>query len=115
MKEFLLLFRGGDAANPNRSPEQMQQHMMKWKAWMEKLAQMDKFNGGQPLTQEGKVIWGSAKKVTDGPFVEGKEVVGGYIVIRAKDYNDAIEISKGCPIFEHDGIVEVREIDQRNM
>jgi hypothetical protein len=112
MKAFLLIFRGGDAhrLNAQQSPEQWQAHMMKWKAWMDKLAEQDQLNGGQPLNNDGKVIWGTAKKITDGPFVEGKEIVGGYLLIKAKDINEATEISKGCPIFEHDGIVEVREI-----
>jgi hypothetical protein len=117
MKEFLLLFRGGDARRIQEqgSPEQWQQHMMKWKTWMDKLAQQGQLNGGQPLNADGKVIWGSAKKITDGPYVEGKEIVGGYLLIKANDYNQAVEISKGCPIFEHDGIVEVREIGEINM
>ena len=112
MKEFLFLFRGGDAINSQQSPEAMQKHMQKWMAWMQELSQQGTFIGGQPLTTDGKVVTGSAKKVTDGPFVEGKEIVGGYLLIKANDYADAVNISKGCPIFEYDGIVEVREIQQ---
>ena len=117
MKEFLLIFRGGDAlrVNDQRSPEQWQNHLMKWKTWMDKLAQQDHLIGGQPLNGEGKVIWGSAKKITDGPFVEGKEIVGGYLLVKAKDFDQATELSMGCPIFEHDGIVEVREISEFRM
>jgi len=114
MKEFLLLFRGGDAhrINAQQSPELWQAHMMKWKTWMESLAAQGKLNGGQPLNQEGKVIAGTAKKVMDGPFMEGKEIIGGYLLIKANDLNEATETSKGCPIFEHDGIVEIREVQQ---
>src|SRR5580765_4300773 len=74
MKEFLFLFRGGDAGrlNDQQSPEQWQQHMMKWKTWMESLTKQGTMTGGQPLTKEGKVLTGSKKKLTDGPFVEGK-------------------------------------------
>src|SRR5262245_28533427 len=117
MKEFLLIFRGGDVSrmSAQQSPELWQQHMMKWKAWMDKLAQAGQLDGGQPLTPEGKVLWGSAKKVTDGPFMEGKEIVCRYLLIKANDLNEATEISKGCPIFEHDGIVEVREVGQIDM
>jgi hypothetical protein len=58
------------------------------------------------------VISGGKKVVTDGPFVEGKEIVGGYLMIKANDLPDAIEIAKNCPIFDYDGIVEVREGEQ---
>ena len=117
MKEFLLLFRGGDARriDQQKSPELWEQHIMKWKEWVEKLTKEGRFTGGQPLTRDGKVLWGTAKKITDGPYVEGKEIVGGYLLIKAGDYDEAIEISKGCPIFEYDGIVEVREIGQLHM
>ena len=114
MKEFLYLFRGGDAARmqEQQSPEKWQQHMMKWKSWMETLAEQGKSIGGQPLGKEGSVIKGSGKKMTDGPFVEGKEIVGGYLIVKANHLQEATEMAKDCPIFEHDGIVEVREIQQ---
>jgi hypothetical protein len=117
MKEFLFLFRGGDAGRlaAQQSPEQWQQHMMKWKEWMESLTKQGKMTGGQPLNKEGIVLTGKNKKVTDGPFMEGKEIIGGYLAVKAKDLNEATEIAKGCPIFEHDGIVEVREIQQLEM
>ena len=56
----------------------------------------------------------SAKKgavVTDGPFVEGKEEVGGYLIVAAKDLNEAVELAKSCPILENNGTVEVRPIE----
>jgi len=94
------------------SPERYQKHMMKWKTWMENLGKQGKFIAGQPLAQGGSVISGGKKVVTDGPFVEGKEIVGGYLMIKARDLADAVELSKNCPIFEYDGIVEVREVEQ---
>jgi len=117
MKEFLFLFRGGDAGrlNDQQSPEKWQQHMMKWKAWMESLTKQGIMTGGQPLNKEGKVLTGSKKKLTDGPFVEGKEIIGGYLIVKAKDIDEATQIARGCPIFEHDGIVEVREVQQLEM
>lgn len=117
MKEFLYIFRGGDAKRLQEqgSPEQWQAHMMKWKTWMDSLASKGQLAGGQPLNMEGKVLSGSAKKLTDGPFVEGKEIVGGYLLVKANDLNDATELAKGCPIFEHDGILEVRELQQLAM
>lgn len=114
MKEFLLLFRGGEEGMTaaRQSPESFQQHMMKWKTWMEGLGRQGKLISGQPLAGTGTVIKGSRRVVTDGPFVEGKEIVGGYLMIKAADHAEAIEISKNCPIFEYDGIVEVREVQQ---
>jgi hypothetical protein len=114
MKEFLLLFRGGEEGMnaAKQSPENFQRHMMKWKTWMEHLGKQGKFIAGQPLVEGGSVVKGSRRIVTDGPFVEGKEIVGGYFMIKATGLQDAIEISKDCPLLEYDGIVEVREVQQ---
>lgn len=109
MKQFLYLFRGGDAEYENQSPEQMQAHMAKWGEWMQKISQNDEPVPGLPLRPEGKVVSRGGEIITDGPFTEGKEVVGGYVLVEAKDLDQAVEISKGCPIFEFDGTVEVRE------
>ena len=113
MKEFLLIFRGGeDMSTMRESPEKYQKQLMKWKTWMENLGKSGKFVGGHPLAGGGTVIKGGKKVVTDGPFIEGKEIVGGYILIKANDMPDAVEISKECPIFDTGGIVEVREVQQ---
>jgi hypothetical protein len=114
MKEFLLLFRGGEEGMEasKQSPEKFQQQMMKWKTWMENLGKQGKMIAGQPLAKGGSVIRGGKRVVTDGPFVEGKEIVGGYLMIKANDLPEAIEIGKNRPIFDYDGIVEVREVQQ---
>jgi len=114
MSEFLYLFRGGDARNLESSPERLQEHMGKWMKWMEELGKAGKMTGGLPLKNEGKTVKNRGV-VTDGPFAEGKEIVGGYMIINAKDINEATEISKDCPIFEFDGTVEVREIQSMEM
>ena len=59
--------------------------------------------GGEPLQPTGNKLHGTKKVVTDGPYAEAKEMVGGYLIVNAKDINEAVEISKGCPIFEVDG------------
>ena len=114
MKEFMYIFRGAIAneqAFAKLSPEDMQKEMQKWNAWMGKLASTGQLIGGQPLAPEGKVLKGTAKKVTDGPFTEGKDIVGGYLLIKAQDFSEAVELSKGCPSLQgEDGTVEVREI-----
>ena len=69
--------------------------------------------GAQPLAQTGRTVTGNKKVVSDGPFMEGKEMVGGYLILRAKDYDDAVVVSKGCPVLGFDdGIVEIREIQE---
>ena len=110
MKEFMYLFRGGDARRVQQSPEEMQAHMQNWGVWMKELADSGNFVAGLPLDKEGKVVQQYGKVITDGPFAEGKEIVGGYLIVKAKDMDHAVELSKACPIFEHDGITEVREI-----
>jgi hypothetical protein len=84
---------------------------MKWKNWTEELAQKGIYAGGERLTRnDAAVVKGNAKEIIQGPYMDGKEIVGGYITIKADDLAQAIEISKGCPIFNFDGIVEIREV-----
>jgi len=109
MKDFIFLFRGGlDFATA--SPEQLQTSMMKWKTWMDELGAAGKLAGGERLTQTGAVISGPQKQLTDGPYSEGKEVVGGFLIIKAADLDEAIELSQGCPIYEVGGSTEIQEI-----
>jgi hypothetical protein len=116
MKEYLFLFRGGDGATVQQSPEKWQAHMQKWMQWMGGLTEKGVFLGAQPLTPEGKTVTGTKKVVSDGPFMEGKEMVGGYLICKATSFDEAVAISKGCPILEFDsGIVEVREIKEIKM
>lgn len=98
------------------SPEKWQEHMQKWMKWMGDLSANGKMLGAQPLSRSGKVVKGTKKVVSDGPFLEGKEMVGGYLICRAENYDEAVQVSKGCPIFQFDdGIVEVREIQELKM
>jgi hypothetical protein len=115
MEKFMYLFRGGDIQSASQSPEAMQAHMQKWMVWMKQLADKGQLVAGEPLQGAGKQVNGTAKVVTDGPFVEAKEMVGGYLVVNAKDINEAVEISKGCPILEVDGKIEVRPVQKMEM
>jgi hypothetical protein len=113
MSEFTYLFRGRDTT---ASPEQMQKTMEKWVAWFKELGAKGHLKEpGHPLENTGKVVKGKEKIVNDGPFAEAKDVVGGYIVVEAKDLTHAVELSKGCPILEAGGSVEVRPIQKLNM
>ncbi|MFS4455169.1 YciI family protein [Maribacter sp. 2304DJ31-5] len=111
MSNFLYLFRGGEKAYQELSPEEQQAHMQVWGKWMGNLQEKGQLLDGQPLSDEGKVIKNKGEIVTNGPYAEGAEMVGGYLIVSAKDINEAIEISKDCPIFDYEGsFVEVREI-----
>lgn len=113
MNEFVFLYRGGETG---RSPERAQQMMQKWMAWLKELAESGHLKDrGQPLERAGKLVNGKRTAITDGPFAEAKDVVGGYSLILAKDLDDAAELSKGCPILELDGQVEVRPVMKLNM
>ena len=113
MSEFVFLYRGGAR---DGSPEQMQQTMQKWTAWLKGLGEQGHIKDqGQPLERTGKLVKGKQKTVTDGPFAEAKDVVGGYTLIEARDLEQAVELSKGCPIFEVEGAVEVRPIMKMSM
>ena len=113
MSEFTYLFRGRETS---ASPEQMQKTMEKWVVWLKELdAQGHIKDPGHPLEHTGKVVVGKKKLVNDGPYAEAKDVVGGYIVIEARDIQQAVELAKGCPIFEVGGSVEVRPIQKQNV
>ncbi len=113
MSEFVYLYRGGEAG---RSPERIQQSMQKWMAWFKDLAEKGHIKDrGQPLERSGKLVKGNRKTVTDGPFAEAKDVVGGFTLIEARDLDEAVELSKGCPILEVEGAVEVRPVMKLNM
>ena len=109
MSEFVYLYRGGE--RPSGSPEQMQQHLQKWMGWLKELTDKGHIKDpGHPLERGGKIVKGRPKTVTDGPFAEAKDVVGGYTLVQAKDLADAVELSSGCPILDIGGFVEVRPI-----
>ncbi|MFL5740443.1 MAG: YciI family protein [Flavisolibacter sp.] len=108
MEKFMLIFQGG--ADPGQSPQDMQAHMGKWMAWIEKLNKQGKYVAGEPLTPGGKLIKGPKKTVTDGPFTEGKEVVGGFFIVNAKDINEAVSICDDYPDYEYGGTIQVRQV-----
>ena len=113
MSEFVFLYRGGETG---RSPERAPQMMQKWTAWLKGLGEKGHIKDqGHPLERTGKLVKGKQKTVTDGPFAEAKEVVGGYTLIEARDLEQAVELSKGCPIFEVEGAVEVRPVMKMSM
>jgi hypothetical protein len=109
MKDFLFLYRANWDGMPKVSAEEMQARTQKWVDWIEGIAAKGKLtSGGHRLHNHGKMV--KTNHITDGPFVESKESVGGYSIIKANTYDEAVELARGCPILAGGGTVEVREI-----
>jgi hypothetical protein len=113
MSEFTYLFRGREDFT---SPEHAQRAMERWLAWFKQLREEGHLKDpGHPLEPGGRTVVGKSKLVKDGPYAEAKDVVGGYIIIEAPDLAGAVELSKGCPILDVGGSVEVRPIQKLSM
>jgi hypothetical protein len=114
MEEYIILMRLDlitREAQP--SPEQLQLYMQQYQQWVDGLVAAGKFAGGKGLSTEGKVVK-FGRVVTDGPFVEVKESVAGFIVIRAANFAEATAIGSECPILNGEGnSVEIRRIVAR--
>lgn len=109
MKEFMYVFRN-DKEYSEPTLEQMQRRGKLWQEWIGNIAAQNKLSEtGKRMDATGKVVK-SDSVVTDGPYVETKEVIVSYMFVYAENLEDAVEIAKGCPIFEEDGSVEVRPV-----
>jgi len=113
MEKFMFLFRGGDTHPDNAKSKEEKEYIQLWITWMQGLGQKGILEGGENLLLSGKQVTGKSKVVTDTPFIVEKEMVNGYLIINAKDINEAVEVSKECPIFEENGKVEIRPIPIR--
>lgn len=113
MSEFVYLFRASGAAQQQAmgTPEAAQRSMEAWLAWIRGLEAGGHLKDpGQPLERAGKVVRGKQRMVTDGPYVEVKDLVAGFIVVEARDLEQAVELASGCPMLEGEGSVEVRPV-----
>lgn len=111
MEKFMLIFHGG--ISHAASPEQMQDNMSKWLAWVDKLAKAGIYASGEPLLPGGKSV--SKSGVTDGPYTEGKEVVGGYFIINASNMDEAVALCNDYPDYEYGGTIQVRQVMKMDM
>ena len=112
MKEFLFVFRTDYKVMPKDSPEEMQAMTKKWQDWIGGIAAQNKLvQTGKRLSFDGKVVRPNGV-ITDGPYTEVKESIGGYMFVKVESLEDAIELAKGCPILMIRGNVEIRAIDQ---
>jgi hypothetical protein len=110
MEEFMLIFRHQDG-NKVASPDQIQVWMKQTMDWIGGIAAQNKYSGGNGLHFENaKVVW-SNNVVTNGPFGEIKETLGGYVIVKAGSVDEAVEFAKGSPVLQGEGnSVEVRRL-----
>ncbi len=109
MNQYLLIYRNDVSQDFNPNPEQMQAIMEQWGVWHEKLAKNGSLVASEALQQTGKIL-APSNVVTDGPYVEAKELVGGFTLIKAESMEKAIELSDGCPILANGEKIEIREV-----
>ncbi len=110
MKEFALIFRHVRQDYIPESPKEIQAVLEKWQGWMKNLEQQGRLTGvGARLATEGKVLK-EGGVITDGPFVEIRERLGGLIVVKADSLDEAVTLAHGCPAIDAGGSVEVRPL-----
>lgn len=115
MNDFLLIFHRDAEFDAQLTTQQLQEVSKPWIDWMGGLAAQNKLaDRGNRLLPDGKVIK-PGNLITDGPYVEIKEAIAGYTIIKAADLHEATECAKGCPILLAGGSVEVREIAPMKM
>ena len=110
----MLIFRHEDGAKV-ASPEQLQSWMKQTMDWIGGIAAQNKFSGGNGLPFDDSRVVHHNKVVTNGPFGEIKETIGGYIIVKADSVEEAVEFAKGCPVLQGEGnTVEVRKLAKRD-
>lgn len=114
MPKFMLLLHDSMPDLGKLSPAEMQAVIAKYGAWSDKMGKAGKLAGGEKLADEGgKHITAKGGKmvVRDGPYAEAKEVIGGYFLIEARDYDEATKLCGDCPHLDLGGRIELRQID----
>jgi len=106
---YMLLFRGTELRK-SLSPEEMQGVSEKWMAWFRRLTEQGKAVAGNPLEREGKIVSGKDRIVSDGPFAESKEAIGGYFLLDVATMDEALAIARECPGLPYGIRVEVRPV-----
>ena len=110
MKEFMMIFLGGEYESAELSPQELQKRMELWNQWISDLRQDELFLDGRALKNTSKHIVSADQVITDGPFVETKELVTGYFVVKANSLEEVKEMTKNYPDYDLGGRVEIREI-----
>jgi hypothetical protein len=112
MAKYMLLLHESRTAFQGLSPTEIQRIIQKYDDWRTGLEKEGRFLGGQKLFLSGRVLRrnGTSVDVTDGPFGEAKEVLGGYFLIEANSYDHAVDLARGGPHLDR-GVVEIREVE----
>ena len=100
MKDFMMIFVGQNYEQLGLSPEEMQVSMGKWMAWGEKMEKQGILKGGHALTADIKRVSGQKRTITDGPFAESKEIVGGYYIVTANNMEEVVKIAEDYPDYQ---------------
>ena len=107
---YMLIFRGTDWYN-GLAPEEMQQVVDRWMAWFQRLTAEGIAIAGNPLENEGKIVSGkNGRVISDGPFAESKETIGGYFILKVGTMDEAVAIAQQCPGLPYGIRVEVRPV-----
>jgi hypothetical protein len=110
MKEFMFIFRQPDLDTRSISPDEFQKLAQKWQKWKKNIEQQGKLgSNGNRLSSEGKVLKPGGI-ITDGPFVEIREILGGFMMVKAEDLDEAATLAHGCPFLDINGSVEIRPL-----
>ncbi|MDB6034767.1 MAG: hypothetical protein JWM16_5105 [Verrucomicrobiales bacterium] len=106
---YMLIFRGTDWYK-GLSPEEMQKIGENWMNWFRGLMDEGTAVAGNPLEPEGKIVSGKNPIVSDGPFAESKETIGGYFLLKVNTMDEAVAIARQCPGLAYGIRVEVRPV-----
>lgn len=112
MNEFMLIFRS-EATNVESTPEQIAASVEKWQTWIGDIIGQGKFVSTAQLKSEGRTVKADGM-VSDGPYAEVKELVGGNLVVKTNTIEEAVELAHGCPVLQYGGNVEVRSLVKLN-
>lgn len=109
MTDYIILIRENLAPETEMSEEDFETQIQEFMAWVEDMSKTGNYMSGDPLQPEGRYIYKDAIH-SDGPFIESKEAVSGYVLIKAKDIDEATALAQKCPIFNYGGAIELRPV-----
>lgn len=113
MKNYIVLFREPDGRLDDHTEEEISVHRKNWTAWLNKWSATGNLAGGNSLTLDGRLITGDGTIITKGMHQVGEEIVGGFLLLKADDLDQAAQIAASCPIYEFGGYAEVRELQNQ--
>ncbi|MEL6976092.1 MAG: YciI family protein [Bacteroidota bacterium] len=114
LKEFMLIFLGVDYGEMKLSMDEIEKRAKSWMNWQQKMGESGVMKSGNALQSPLRRISGSDRTVTDRIAVEAKEIIGGYYIVAAKDFDDAAKIAEDYPDYDLGGTVEIRELMHYN-